>query len=765
MSYKNILLFVFILSFFSTVGQTLSDTINVTKYSIYIDEINTTAETIKGHTALRVTTNVENTSEIPLELISLEVDSVFCNDIKVMDFSYYNGRITTPLSQAINVGDTISMQIFYHGTPFSESWGGFHFSADNAFNLGVGFQSIPHNLGKTWFPCVDDFIDRAKYEFYITVDNPKKAICGGILLDEIDNNNGTSTFHWEIEQEIPTYLASVAIGEYVLYEDEYEGVERNIPIQIWCRAFEYDNIAGSFIHLKDILSYYESHWGPYPFSRVGYVSTAKGAMEHVGNIAYPYGCINGNTDDEWLYAHELSHMWFGNKVTCSTAGDMWLNEGWAVFNETLYREGLYGTESYMEEYNKTHQDVLYTAHTSSGDGDYYALYDLPQSITYGRTAYDKGSLVVHTLRYYLGDEVFFPAIREYLNAFAYQPASSYDLRDFLTNETGIDMTNFFDNWVFTTGFPGFEIDSVIATSNENEYQVFVQQKLRGRETYSDGNIIEITFMDQNWETYTETMTISGKQGSKIMNVPFTPISTYIDFYDKVSDATTDIKTVIKENGEINLSRAFVKINTTAISDSALVRITHNWIAPDSVKEENSTLRLSDYRYWKIDGIFPDDFSFSTSFFHKNSGLDNTLVINEGEELVMVYRANESYEWQVIPSTMIGQNTIGYLVIDNTQKGEYSLAVRPISGTNINNTSTSRTLNIYPNPTNKNLTIETSNITNGTINIYNATGSLVNNFTVSSNKITVGDNLPAGVYFIEMISDKKIVDKQKVVITK
>jgi len=296
-------------------------------------------------------------------------------------------------------------------------------------------------------------------------------------------------------------------------------------------------------------------------------------------------------------------------------------------------------------------------------------------------------------------------------------------------------------------------------------QVFVQQKLRGRETYSDGNIIEITFMDQNWETYTETMTISGKQGSKIMNVPFTPISTYIDFYDKVSDATTDIKTVIKENGEINLSRAFVKINTTAISDSALVRITHNWIAPDSVKEENSTLRLSDYRYWKIDGIFPDDFSFSTSFFHKNSGLDNTLVINEGEELVMVYRANESYEWQVIPSTMIGQNTIGYLVIDNTQKGEYSLAVRPISGTNINNTSTSRTLNIYPNPTNKNLTIETSNITNGTINIYNATGSLVNNFTVSSNKITVGDNLPAGVYFIEMISDKKIVDKQKVVITK
>ncbi|MEA3505640.1 MAG: M1 family aminopeptidase [Bacteroidota bacterium] len=765
MSFRKLLLFLFSLSFFSSTGQSLSDTIDVTKYSINLEEINTSDKTIKGFTDLRITTPLNNLAEITLELIELTVDSVFCNDVKIPDFTHNNGRIITPLEEAISINDTIFMRIYYHGEPFSENWGGFHFSGDYAFNLGVGFQSMPHNLGKTWFPCVDDFEDRADYEYYITVEETKKAVCGGILIEETSNGDETTTFHWKMEETIPTYLASVAIGEYILYEDIYEGKEQNVPIQIWCRTSEYNNIEGSFINLKNILPFYESHWGAYPFSRVGYVSTAKGAMEHVGNIAYPYGCINGNTDDEWLYAHELAHMWFGNKVTCSTAGDMWLNEGWAVFNEFFYREGLYGEESYMEEYRDKHQEVLYKAHTSSGDGDYYALYDLPLTITYGKTAYDKGSIVVHTLRNYLGDAVFFPAIRAYLEEFAYQPASSFDLRDFLTEETGVDMTDFFDNWVFTTGFPGFEIDSVVA-SNKGNYQVFIQQKLRGRDTFSDGNIIEITFMDEEWNTYSETITVSGEHDAKTFNVPFIPISTFVDFYDKTADATTDIKTVIKEPGEINLSNVFLKINTTTIIDSAFLRITHNWIAPDSVKDINSDLRLSDYRYWKIDGIIPDNFSASAQFFHNyNSSLDNTLEINDGEEIVLVYRANQSNDWEVTDFTMIGQNTIGYLVANNLQKGEYSLAVHPISGTDISDIDSKGKLSIYPNPAKEAFTIETKNICKGDINIYNVTGALVNSYSISNEKIKTISNLPAGTYFIELVSDKRVIEKQKVVVTK
>ena len=127
-------------------------------------------------------------------------------------------------------------------------------------------------------------------------------------------------------------------------------------------------------------------------------------MEHATNITYPNSSINGSLSDEWLYAHELSHMWFGDKVTCASADDMWLNEGWAVFCESVFREGLYGKESYKTTMRSKLKDVLQFTHIK--DGGYRALYGIPPEYTYGSTVYDKGGQVAHTLRGYLGDSLF-----------------------------------------------------------------------------------------------------------------------------------------------------------------------------------------------------------------------------------------------------------------------------------------------------------------------------------------------------------------------
>ncbi|MCF8231740.1 MAG: T9SS type A sorting domain-containing protein [Bacteroidales bacterium] len=762
MNYATLLALAFLSGFLPTHAQNISDTVDATHYAIHLTEVDTDNETIKGHTEIDVTPNFGTLEGANFQLKDLTVDSVFVSQ-QSTDYTYIEDLITVPFEEPLTGGDTITVDIYYHGTPFSEEWGGFHFSGDYAFNLGVGFESVPHNLGKSWFPCVDDFVDRAYYDYFISVETPKTAVCGGILQNKTQRD-GKTVYHWKMNYTIPPYLASVAIGEYVLYEDIYEGIAEDVVIQIWVRPFEEDNVEGSFAHLKDILAVYEEHWGAYPFSRVGFVSTAQGAMEHATNIAYPYGTIDGNTTYEWLYAHELSHMWFGDKVTCADAGDMWLNEGWAVFNEFLFREGIYDTSDYMQDYNSLHKEVLHYAHTPSGDGDYYALYDIPQDITYGTTVYDKGGLVVHTLRHYLGDEVFFPAMQQYLEAYAYQPASSYDLMEFLTQETGTDMSSFFDNWVFTPGFPHFEIDSV--TDNQEGHKVFVQQKRKGREIFSEENILEITFMSEQWDTWTDTMMVSGSHSSKTFDVPFVPETAMADYYNKVADATTDRVVTIEEPGEIDMGDVFLDLEVSAVEDSALVRATHNWVAPDTMQQPVPGLRLSDYRYWKIDGIMPEDFSASCQFhYNKNNYLDHTLIIDESDEITLLYREDQSHEWQETEYTQVGPWLIGHLEVEELQRGEYTLAVWEEGFTEANRKKVEPAFYAFPNPSDDHVIFRFNTQEKGRINIYDTSGHLIEKLSksVGSSEISWETGDKKGVFLAKWLLDNRQVASKKIVI--
>lgn len=749
---------------FQSLGQFISDSVDVVSYTIFLEEINQEQESISGHTIVTLTAADEPLSAAVLQLMDLEVDSVLVNDTQV-SFTYQDNLITIPFDEAISNTEQKVLDIYYHGQPFSEGWGGFQFSGDYAYNLGVGFESIPHNLGKTWFPCIDDFHDRANYTYYITVDADEDAVCGGTLQEIIEEDNGQLTYHWVMEHSIPTYLASVAVGDYVLYEDTFNGMAADVPIQIWVRPSEIDNVEGSFVHLKDILDVYEQHWGAYPFSRVGVVSTSQGAMEHATNIAYPYGTINGGLSYEWLYAHELAHMWFGDKVTCASAEEMWMNEGWAVFNEFLYREGIYGEEVWREEYFDLHHEVLQYAHTSSGDGEYYALDSVPQEVTYGTTSYDKGALVVHTLRNYLGDEVFFPAMQAFLEAFAYDFASSEDLRDFLSDETGIDMNPFFDSWVMTPGFPHFEIDSVV--ENGVGYEVYVQQKSKGREELFDNNKVEVFFMDENWDLWSDVMMVSGEQSSQVFEVPFVPAMVMLDFEDNMADATTDMSFVIEETGTFSSAEVFAYPDVTSIMDSAFLRITHHWVAPDTNRIPVENLRLSDYRYWQVDGVDLDNMTASCRFYYnKNAFLDNTLLTNDDDVITLLYRPDQYADWQETEHIQIGPATIGYLEVEQLQKGEYTLAVWENGASAVLEMDQENEISLFPNPANEKVFIEIPS--GGTLRIFAANGSMVFTKEFSSGpsqfSLNVNDFI-AGNYFVKWIPVDGEIKTTRLIIAK
>ncbi len=749
-----------------------SDTLDVLNYNINLDISDYASNTLTGFTTLKIVPKIENFSVVNLDLLALTVDSVKVNDVTNIDFTNIDTLLSINLLSPFSTTDTFFVTVFYHGIPEVDpsGWGGFDFANNIAYNLGVGFDIKPHVFGRAWYPCIDDFIDRATYDYHITTAEDNKAICGGTLISEIDNGNGTKTFHWNMKDEIPTYLSSVAVGNYIAVTDTFNGLNGDIPIAIYVNPSDSMDAVNSFINLKEITAAYEDRFGPYMWERIGYVGTPQGAMEHVANIAYPYGLIDGSLTYEWLYAHELAHHWFGDLVTCQSAEDMWLNEGWAVFSEAIYKEALHGKEAYKLYTRKNHREVLRKAHIT--DNGYMALYGIPHEYTYGTTVYDKGGDVTHSLRGYLGDDVFFDAVKAYMNEFAFKDASTAQQRDFFSTHTGVELTDFYDFWVYHPGFTHYSVDSFNVVNNGLDYdvEVFALQRLRGATMLANSNNVEITFMNDNWETYTDFINFSGETGSETFTIPFNPSVVMLDIDEKLSDATTDNYKVINEPGEYTYESTYFRADVSAISDSSFLRVEHNWVKADTLNITVPGLFLSEMRYWKIDGIIPDNFDCMGRFeYYKSASyyLDNELMTNSTDSLVLLYRPNVSEDWEIFPTTKSGSSYTGKLITETLPLGEYVFGMKDWNQyIGIKNIPSDDKINIYPNPSNDTFNIEYDIKSKGSIDIYNIHGQ-----EVYKKKLNSEENLikwspkknKKGIYLITIREGDKIIGNKKVIL--
>ncbi|MFA4853077.1 MAG: M1 family aminopeptidase [Bacteroidales bacterium] len=761
-----------------------SDTIDVLNYAIHLDIVYLSAKTISGYTELTITPKINNVSAIPLDLLKMTVDSVLVDNSKITVYAYNDTLLRIPLASPANTSDTLAVRVYYHGHPVIDpsGWGGFYFSSDSmyAYNLGVGFQDVPHNYGRVWFPCLDDFIDRATYDCYIRVKDTKTAVCGGTLINETNNGDGTKTFYWRIHSDIPTYLASVAIGNYVPVSYAFSGINGNIPVKIYVPATDTNKAKASFVNLLNILAVYENDFGAYQWERVGYVGVPfnNGAMEHSTNIAYPLFCIDGTLSYEDLYAHELSHQWFGDLVTCASAEDMWINEGWASYCESIFREGLYGSDSYNANVKSNHNYVLSTCHTSTsngGDEGYFAIYGIPENITYGSTVYNKGADVVYTLRNYLGDSLFFAFVKAWMNDYKFNHISTYELSDFITSETGVDVNDFFDGWVFSAGFPHYSIDSVKYAGTVNDYTVYVKQKLHHKPSFINSNKIGITFMSSSWQTFTETIEFSGQYGNKLFHLPFIPVCAMMDLNEKVSDATTDYYKVIHTTDTTNFTNSFFVLEVQNIADSVFFRIEHNWVAPDPLKAPSTEIyRISDRRYWKVDGVFPLAFKANGKFnYNRNSnGFENNLLPTNAssDSLVLLYRANAADDWHIVNFVKSGSPVFGYLTTENLMKGEYTFGIGKPNQSGIDEAALQKKalLNVYPNPSDDTFFIQMNPSVNSEIRIYDASNKLVFHKEINSTQDKISwkpSKAKKGNYFIYLYEKGKPVAVEKVVYVK
>ncbi len=759
---KKILIIVLIFTTLFAYAQTPGENFDVTHYEIHLNNFDFTNHTVQAQTIVTLTA-VNSTNAIALELKSLTVSAVTATGANVSNFSQNGDILTINLASAMAAGATASFTITYGGNTFNESWGGVMWSGNYVCNMGVGFESIPHNLGKCWFPCVDNFTDKATYDVYVTVSTAMTAVCGGNLVNTVDNGNGTKTVHYNVPQEIATYHISFAVGDYVEWTDTYNGIERDIPITVYVKPSQINNVPGTFVHVKDIASFFENSFGPYPFNRIGYVVTSVGCMEHVDNIGITSGVVTGNTSQEEYVAHELSHMYFGNKVTCATAEQMWLNEGFAQFCGVFYRSDVYGEDDFQQAMSSKTNNITTWCKSES---NWIPLNNVPQTMTYDNSAvYNRGAVVVNTMMHYMGRETFLEGLRSYLNSYNYSAASSEQLRDALTTATGIDMNGFFDTYVFTAGMPHYGVDLLNVTSNGNQYDATVKMTYQhyGPEHVGQNNRVEVTFVDNEGHLQTELVNWDGSEENKTVTLDINPIAAFADYYNHFLDAKYDNNLTATSPGNLGINQQ-LSITVNSVSNSVMLRGEEHYVAPDN-DPNIPGLTLSTKHYWNVLRLDFGDSDVSGKFtFSNGANMDGDIIHSENDSAVLLYRANIHEAWHTIPYAQQGNWKIGFFTVSDLQSGQYTIGV--IDKTQLGlgeNSSDTKKMLLTPNPTENHVKIST-NYNNSKILIVNSLGQLVDSFTISENETTISvEDFPAGVYYVNLLDEKKnIISTEKLV---
>ena len=373
------------------------------------------------------------------------------NELKVngaeASYTHNHDIVTITLNSAVNDGDEFVTEITYEGTPLSSSLGSFGYSTtyDAIWTLSEPYGS------SDWWVCKDTPDDKPdSADIWITTSTNLVPASNGSLEAIVQNGNGTHTYKWHESYPIAQYLISMAIAPYATYEQYYhysptdsmQVIHYNYP----------QNHTQSRINSEsetvNMLEVFSDLFGQYPFIKEKYGHAEfiwSGAMEHqtLTSIGY-YGRAT--------IVHELAHQWFGDMITCADWQNIWLNEGFATYCESLYFEKVDGYDAFID-------DVLYNmGRAKSANGSIYVQnINSENEIFSSVRSYSKGSIVLHMLRGVIGDENFFKTMYDYAHdpQVRFNAAVTEDFQRVAETVSGMDLDWFFHEWIYEEGYPQY----------------------------------------------------------------------------------------------------------------------------------------------------------------------------------------------------------------------------------------------------------------------------------------------------------------------
>jgi aminopeptidase N len=762
-----------------TIGNnSRSDTFDITHYHIDLDLMEGAQQKITAATTVHFQSKLNNVNAIRLDLKALTVDSVKYNNQSI-GFTHQNEVIDINFSQSFNQGDKDSLTVYYHGEPVvdASTFGGFDFQGSYWYNLGVAFVFEPHNFGRGWFPCFDNFVERSTYSYQIKTPMAFKSYANGNLLSETIQGNERIRY-WKTTTEFPTYLAAVAAAPYVEIKDTFTSISgTEIPVLLTCLPNDSLKLVQSFEHLQNALDAFEDKFGAYRWEKVGYSATPVGAMEHPGNIAYPTNLINGNLSGEGIMAHELAHHWFGNLITCQTAQEMWINEGWAEYLSYFFEEAVYGKAKYKTIIRENHLNMLQSAHIQ--DNGYQILADMPLSVTYGRHTYNKGADVIHTLRTYMGDDLFFNAHKALMDSFAYSDISSEEFRDFLEAQGFTESPEFFNAYIFQKGWAQFDFGSWEITQNGNQFELqtdFVQN-LREANNYYEKVPLEVDYYFAD-EIIRKKYIVSGNNHPSITETfNKKPLFGIINPDDNLSLASFAFNNIHQSTGTKSLNDIDVKYKVEALSDSARVIVQQNWVKPQGDYNTDAYI-ISPDRYYTFRTLKNSSDSIDIEFKYRGTtdGADDFELLTNitpntysEEQLMILYRENASQPWQQYGNqdNNTGSNMLnrsGKITVYNAKDGDYVLALYkyPIS---VDKNNPEGAWYIVPNPTSGKIFLQGKPQNIEKVSIFDNRGK--KQLDIAKHKIHKEidiSHLPKGIYWFAISYTDGTTESQKILIT-
>ena len=356
-----------------------------------------------------------------------------------------------------NAGVMDSLKVIYSGNPVSSGFGSYEQSDHNGSPI-IWTLSEPYGA-KGWWPCKQDLNDKIDLiDVFITTpkfnsnNEENIAVSNGLEISQITSGQDKTT-HFKHQYPIPAYLIAIAVTNYLTYSHVVDNNGSPFEIVNYVYPENHDNANQSTPITVDIMNLFSGLFEEYPFSNEKYGHAQfgwGGGMEHT-TVSFMGGFSRG------LIAHELAHQWFGNKVTCGSWKDIWLNEGFATYLSGLVIENLDGFESFTS----WKQNRINSITSQPGGSVYIIDNDTTSSrIFNGRLSYSKGAMVAHMLRKELNDAIFFESLQNYLADpdLSYGYAKSDDFIASVEETAQVDLTEFFNDWLYGEGYPTYTIE-------------------------------------------------------------------------------------------------------------------------------------------------------------------------------------------------------------------------------------------------------------------------------------------------------------------
>ena len=413
---------------------------------------------------------------ISFDSVGLQIEGVRVNK-DAAKFAATENKLLVTLPKGAKAGAKYDVEIKYQGTP---SKGLYFILPDKDYPnrpLQVWTQGESEDT-RYYLPTYDYPNDRLTTETILTVPASWLTISNGKLIGITDASDGMKTWTWRESQPSSTYLITVVAGEFVEVKDTW----KNIPVTYYAPKDRGDRLNPSYSRTPAMIELFSRKLGvDYPWEKYSQAMVDEfvaGGMENssattntADSLRSPKLVPEYEQNEDPLISHELAHQWFGDLVTTKDWGNIWLNEGFATFMETVWAESHFGKD--VADYDRWEGARQWLASRSLYDKP-IVRYSFEESEEFDGNAYGKGGWVLYMLRRQLGEDTFYAGLKHYLEVNRGKNVMTSDLTKAIEEATHTNVDAFFEQWIYGAGAPKFEL-SYIYDETKKQVALTVKQ--------------------------------------------------------------------------------------------------------------------------------------------------------------------------------------------------------------------------------------------------------------------------------------------------